>query len=72
MTRDDQPLFGPRALAFQTRLHAACDDLDIHGAFLAVSYRQVGPRLRGECVAPDRHRLPRLLRQPPAPLIGRP
>src|SRR5262249_47306434 len=72
MTRDGQPLFGTRAFAFQTRLHAACDDLDLHGAFLAGSYRQVGPRLRGECVAPDRHRLPRWLRRPPAPLIGRP
>src|SRR5262249_41950734 len=37
MTRDDQPLFGPRAFAFQTRLHAACDYLDLHGAFLLVS-----------------------------------
>src|SRR5215510_16095685 len=42
--RDHQPLVGTRAFAFEPRLHASCDYLDLHGAFLAVSYRQVGPR----------------------------
>src|SRR5207244_8007999 len=35
-TSDDQPLCGSRAFVFQTRLHAAFDHLDLHGAFLSV------------------------------------
>jgi hypothetical protein len=69
--RDYQPLVGSRACAFQTRLHASFDHLDSHRAFLSGSHRQVGPCLRGECVAPDRHRLPRRLRRPAAPLLCR-
>src|SRR5216684_1572791 len=45
---DHQPLFGSRSLPFEPRLHAAPDHLDLHRPFLAVAYRQVGPRIARE------------------------
>ena len=66
---DHQPLRGSRAFAFQTRLHAAFDQLNPHRAFLAVSHRQPGPHLRLERFSPICHRLPGRLRRSSAPCI---
>src|SRR4029453_9405911 len=70
--RDCQPLFGSRAYALQACLHAACDQLDFHRTFLAVSHRQLRPYIRPKGLPPSRHRLPRRLRWPSAPLVHRP
>src|SRR6266849_8329128 len=63
-TGDDQPLLGSRAFALEPCLHPAPDHLDLYQPFLAVSYRQVDPRIARECLAPLRHRLPRGFRTP--------
>src|SRR5215467_13327502 len=57
-TGDHQPLLGSRAFA-----------LDLHLPFLAVSYRQMCPRMARECLAPLCHRLPRGFRTPSTPVI---
>src|SRR5215470_7781033 len=66
---DDQPLFGSEPFALQTRLHPARDHLDLHRSFLAVAHRQPPPRVRGECLAPLRHRLPWGLGPPSTPCV---
>src|SRR5262249_33168753 len=70
-TGDHQPLMRPRPFPFQTGLHAALDHLDLYRPLLAVSYCQPRPPLWVEGLPPGRHRLPRRLRRPSAPLIGR-
>src|SRR5215471_4347977 len=54
---DHQPLLGSRAFALDPRLHPAPDYLDRHRPFLAVSYRQMCPRMARECLAPRCHGL---------------
>src|SRR5262249_9449256 len=71
-TGDHQPLRWSRASALQARLHASLDHLYFNRTFLSVSYRQPRPPMRIKGFPPDRHRLPRWLRRPAAPVIGRP
>src|SRR5262245_54629818 len=47
-TGDHQPLCGSGPFARDPRLHPAPDQLDGHRPFLAVSYRQVRPRIARE------------------------
>src|SRR5262245_22659191 len=68
-TGDYQPLLGARAFALDPRLYPAPDHLDRHWPFLAVSYRQMRPRMARECLAPLCHRLPWGFRAPSTPLI---
>src|SRR5215471_4421472 len=68
-TGDYQPLLGSRAFALDPRLHPAPDQLDLHRPFLAVTYRQMRPRMAREGLAPLCHRLPRGFRVPSTPLI---
>src|SRR5262249_6311472 len=55
--------------ALEPCLHSASDQLDRHWPFLAVSYRQAGPRLAGECLAPLGHRLPWGFGPPSTPCV---
>ena len=64
-TGDHQPLLGARAFALEPCLYPAPDQRNRHRPFLAVSYRQVRPRIARECLAPLRHRLPRSLEGKP-------
>src|SRR5712691_1831559 len=66
---DHQPLRGPRTFALDPCLHPAPEHLDLHRPFLAVSDRQVGPRIARECLAPLRYRLPRAFRAPSTPCV---
>src|SRR4029450_13868336 len=71
MTSDHQPLLGPSAFALQARLHAACDQLNLHWTLLALAHRPPRPDIRLQGLPPGHHRLPWWLRRPSAPLIGR-
>src|SRR2546425_826238 len=66
---DDQPFLRSRAFALEPCLYPAPDHRHLHRPFLAVSYRQVRPRIARECLAPLRHRLPRSLGGASTPCI---
>src|SRR5262249_18571890 len=68
-TGDHQPLLGARAFALEPCLYPVPDQRDRHRPFLAVSYRQMRPRIGRECLAPRRHRLPRGFRAPSTPCV---
>src|SRR4029453_10766479 len=58
-TGDHEPLLGAGPFALNPCLHPACDHLDGHGTFLAVSYRSPPPGRRVEGFGPIRFSLPR-------------
>src|SRR5712691_9009783 len=68
-TGDHQPLLRSRAFVLQPRLHAACDHLNPHWAFLTVSHCQARPPMGAKRLSPGTHGLPRDLGTTAAPLI---
>src|SRR5262249_11816029 len=65
-----KPLVRPRPFPLQTRLYAAFDHLDVHGAFLTIAHCQASPGRRAERLAPHTHRLPRCFGATSTPVIG--
>src|SRR5262249_34624008 len=68
-TENHKPLVRPRPFPLQTRLYAAFDHLDFHGAFLTIAHCQASPGSRAERLAPPTHRLPRGLGATSTPVI---